>query len=140
MTQRISHKQPYKQSTKEEEKVKKKIKIFLFFFIKFLFFCLIATFIPKKGESYTLKVLSPSGVTFNNPLPSVIDQGANISSSDNLYSDPSNIVLRLSANIKGNYTVTLSKKFEIIKQIECEIKEEGESKEIVFLLILFYFF
>jgi hypothetical protein len=83
--------------------------------------------IGKKHNEYFLKINNPSGVTYNNPLPNVLDkEGVSIMTTSDIYENDF-IEFKISSNKKGVYIVNISKK-NIILVTENIILDEYEIK------------
>jgi len=91
-----------------------------------------SNFIPLKDEKYSLKVLSPSGVSFKNPLPIAKEEGVVVSSVCDVYEDFSSIKLKIGSSSKGKFKIGLFKKFKEISSQQIEFENSNEIKYVEF--------
>ena len=93
----------------------------------------IILFQKKKEKIIKLKVLSPSGIFFQNPLPIAKDEEVTLSSLSYIYKkifQEIKFLLSLTSNYK--YKIRFYKKKMELSFQEIKIKKKGETKEIYF--------
>src|SRR5262249_18295375 len=68
------------------------------------------SFVPAKGESYSLRVTEPAGIETTYPLPAIKDSGVVISSAVDVTPKQKDVIVRLAATAEGAYGVALSQR------------------------------
>jgi len=68
------------------------------------------TFVPAKGETYSLHVSEPAGIKTVFPLPSVKESGVVLSSISNVTARQKDVALRIAATTSGDYGVALTQR------------------------------
>jgi alpha-2-macroglobulin-like protein len=87
------------------------------------------SFTPQKETDYFLNITKPSGVTYKNPLPKVVNEGVSIiSSSDVVESDV--IEFKLSSTKKGTFIAKVFRKDKELKSENVKIENDYESKTV----------
>src|SRR5438128_2150544 len=66
------------------------------------------SFVPAKGETYSLRITEPAGIKTVFPLPSVKGSGVVLSSTSNVTPRQKDVVLRIAATADGAYGVALT--------------------------------
>jgi alpha-2-macroglobulin-like protein len=66
------------------------------------------SFVPAKGETYSLHVSEPAGIKTVFPLPAVKESGVVISSTSDVTPKEEDVVVRVAASANGTYGVALS--------------------------------
>jgi hypothetical protein len=66
------------------------------------------SFVPAKGETYSLRVTEPAGIKKPFPLPPVKDSGVVLSSTSDVVRKQKDVVLRLASSVTGDYSIALS--------------------------------
>ena len=88
------------------------------------------SYTPVKGENYKVKIISPNGITFQNPLPPAKD-GVVISSVNDVYSSTS-VKFNFGSTSKGSFLIHLSKKFKLLESKSVEIENTEKLKSVAF--------
>ena len=84
-------------------------------------------FVPKKGETYVLRITEPSGITDTFDLPAVRPVGTVIQSTRDVYLPGEAAVLRVISSEKGPLTLTLRKREQELASLDVRgSDEEGE--------------
>jgi uncharacterized protein YfaS (alpha-2-macroglobulin family) len=68
------------------------------------------SFVPAKGETYSLHVTEPAGIKTVFPLPSVKESGVVIASASDVISRQKDVVVRVAATTDGEYGIALSQR------------------------------
>jgi hypothetical protein len=68
------------------------------------------SFVPDKGESYSLRLSEPAGISKTYPLPIVKDSGVVLASGSNLTPRFEDVMVRLAATASGNFNVALTQR------------------------------
>ncbi len=68
------------------------------------------SFVPAKGQTYSLRVTEPAGIKTVFPLPAVKDSGVVISSGSDVTSRRQDVAVRVAATSGGAYSVVLSQR------------------------------
>src|SRR5215467_2226466 len=68
------------------------------------------SFIPAKGEAYSLRVTEPAGIKTVFPLPPVKESGVVISSVSDVIARQADIVVRVGATTEGTFNVSLTQR------------------------------
>ena len=68
------------------------------------------SFIPAKGEAYSLRVTEPAGIQTIFPLPAVKDSGVVIASTSDVAPRQKNVMVRLAATADGVYSIILTQR------------------------------
>src|SRR5436309_2354026 len=68
------------------------------------------SFIPTKGEAYSLRVTEPAGIKTVFPLPAVKESGVVVSSVSDVTRRQEDVVVRVAATAGGTYVVTLTQR------------------------------
>ena len=66
------------------------------------------SFVPRKGEAYSIRVTEPAGIKTNFPLPAIKESGVVISATSDVTPKRRNIVVRVAATAGGDYGIALS--------------------------------
>jgi A-macroglobulin TED domain/Carboxypeptidase regulatory-like domain/Alpha-2-macroglobulin family/MG2 domain len=66
------------------------------------------SFVPRKGEAYSLRVTEPAGIKTNFPLPAVKESGVVISAASDIIPRRRNVVVQVAATAVGDYGIALS--------------------------------
>src|SRR5215467_6257386 len=66
------------------------------------------SFVPRKGEAYSLRLTEPAGIKTIFPLPAVKESGVVISATSDVTPKRRNVVVRVAATAGGDYGVVLS--------------------------------
>src|SRR3989475_1435935 len=66
------------------------------------------SFVPAKGETYSLRITEPAGIKTVFPLPSVKESGVVLSSTSDVTPRQKDVVLRIAATAGGAYGVALT--------------------------------
>ncbi len=68
------------------------------------------SFVPVRGEKYSLRVSEPAGIKTVFPLPAVKESGVVISSATDVTPREEDVVVRVAASVGGSYGVALSQR------------------------------
>ena len=68
------------------------------------------SFVPAKGEAYSLRVTEPAGIKAIFPLPAVQESGVVIAAASDVVARQKDVVVRVGSTIDGNYRVALSRR------------------------------
>src|SRR5262245_30342508 len=68
------------------------------------------SFVPTKGQAYSLRVTEPAGIKTLFPLPAVKESGVVISATSDVIPSQKDVVVRVAATAGGDYGIALSKR------------------------------
>jgi uncharacterized protein YfaS (alpha-2-macroglobulin family) len=68
------------------------------------------SFVPAKGETYSLRITEPAGITTVFPLPVVKESGVVIASASDVISRQKDVVVRVAATTDGEYGIALTQR------------------------------
>jgi hypothetical protein len=66
------------------------------------------TFVPLRGETYSLRISEPAGIKTVFPLPTVKDSGVVLASTSDITPRQKDVVVRIGATAEGTYTIALT--------------------------------
>lgn len=89
------------------------------------------SFIPAKGETYSLRVIEPAGIKTVFPLPAVRESGVVIASASDVIPREEDVIVRVAATTNGTYGVALSQQGKEVSFKRISLKA-NESADVAF--------